>query len=237
MPRQVLGAGLQHEVRSQLQRALVDRSREGRVDEQVHAGKAIAHRREPAQIGHAQVGIGRGLGDDELRPTGPDGLGERAQVARLDQRVLHPEPGEERAHELARAAVAVRGEDDVVARLEQLEQGGGHGGHPAGEESAVLRTLQRRDLALCSADRGIAVAAVLLPLEIALEVPGQLRGVGEAVGRGADDRRGHGVVRLAALLASVHGQGGEAIFARHRRPAFPAHRKPGARSCAPLPTA
>src|SRR5207245_7976275 len=25
----------------------------------------------------------------------------------------------------------------------------------------------------------------------------------------------------AALLASVHGQGGEAIFARHRRPAFP----------------
>src|SRR5205085_4438696 len=102
-----------------------------------------------------------------------------------------------------RAAVAVRGEDDVVARLEQLEQGGGHGGHPAGEESAVLRTLQRRDLALCSADRGIAVAAVLLPLEIALEVPGQLRGVGEAVGRGADDWCGHGVVRLAALLASV----------------------------------
>src|SRR6266571_5069324 len=125
----------------------------------------------------------------------------------------------------AGAAVAVGSEDDVVARLEQLEQGGGDRRHAAGEERAVLGALQGGDLPLGGADGGVAVAPVLLPLEVALEVAHDLGGVLEGVRGGADDRRGDGVVRLAALLASVHGQSG---VLGHRRPAFPPTRSPNA---------
>ena len=60
---------------------------------------------------------------------------------------------------------------------------------PLANSSAVLGALERGQLALRHALRRVAVAAVLLALDAALEVVGELGGVGEGVGRRLDDRR------------------------------------------------
>src|SRR6185503_7373004 len=83
---------------------------------------------------------------------------------------------------------------------------GGGGGHPAGEERRVVRSFQRRQLPLRGADGGVAVAPVLLALDVAGEVPLDLGGVRERVGGRPDDRRSDGVERLLAGFPAVHGE-------------------------------
>src|SRR5439155_20974717 len=126
-------------------------------------------------------------------------------VPGLDQGRLDAEPGEKARDELPRAPVAVLCEDDVIASLEQLEEGGGCGRHSAGEERGIFGPLQGGELLLRGADGGVSVPAVFLALDVTLEVPQDLRGVGEVVGGGPDDRGGDGVVRVVAELTPVHG--------------------------------
>jgi len=52
--------------------------------------------------------------------------------------VLDAVEGEEAGDELAGAAIAVGGEDDVLAGAQEGEEGGGDRGHAAGEQDAVL---------------------------------------------------------------------------------------------------
>jgi hypothetical protein len=78
----------------------------------------------------------------------------------------HTEAGEERAHELPRAAVAIGGEDHVVAALEKLEQRSGHRRHAAREQRAILGPLERGNLPLRRADGRIPVAPVLFALGV-----------------------------------------------------------------------
>src|SRR5439155_18307819 len=82
--------------------------------------------------------------------------------------------------------------------------------HAAREEQARLRPLERGQLVLRDPLGGIAIAAVLDPLDAPLEVVLQLLGVGERVGRGLDDRRRERVARLGPRLARVHGHGARA---------------------------
>ena len=216
MAAQVLGAGMDDQVDAVRERALVHRGGEGAVDDQVRSGAGIPRPGEQRQIGDAQIGIGGGLGEDDLGPTRAQGGPQCSFVGGLHQSGLDAQPGEEPGDELARAAVAVAGEDDVIAALEQLEERGGGRGHAAGEEGGGLRAFQGGHLLLRRADGRVPVAAVLFALEVAGEVPLDLRRVGERIGGGEDNRRGDGVVCLLARLASVDGESGRLRFGRAR---------------------
>jgi len=61
---------------------------------------------------------------------------------RGDERVLDAVEGEEAGDELAGAAIAVGGEDDVLAGAQEGEEGGSDRGHAAGEQGAVLGGLE-----------------------------------------------------------------------------------------------
>ena len=197
---------MDNQIHSLVEGTLVHRCGEGAVDDQVRAGTRVPRAGEQREIGDAQIWIGGRLGQDHLRPAGAQGAAQRRLVPGLDQRRLDAEPGEKARDELPRTPVAVLGEDDVISSLEKLEEGGGGGSHPAGEERGIFGALQRGELLLRGADGGVSVPAVFLALDVALEVPLDLRGVGEGVGGGPDDRGGDGVVRLVARLTPVHGE-------------------------------
>ena len=74
--------------------------------------------------------------DEEDVGVLPQGGAQRSLVAGLDQRRLDAQPAEEPPDELPRAAVAVAGEYDVIARFEHGEQRGRHRRHAAGEQRA-----------------------------------------------------------------------------------------------------
>src|SRR5262249_56179207 len=73
----------------------------------------------------------------------------------------------------------------------------------------------------------VAVAPVLDPLDLAVEVVLQLLSIGEGEGRGLDDRRGERVARLLPRLAGVHRERARArrIGGRRRRPVASAWRR------------
>jgi hypothetical protein len=106
--------------------------------------------------------------------------------------------------ELPRAPVAVVGDHHVGAAREHGEERSGHGRHAAREEQTVPRPLERGQLLLGDPLGGVAVAPVLDPLDLAVEVVLQLLGVGERVGGGLHDRGGQRVRRLGPGLAAVH---------------------------------
>ena len=114
--------------------------------------------------------------------------------------------------EVARAAVAVAGQDQVAAGAEVDQQGAGDRRHAARGQHRVVAALQRGQPGLDRPHGGIAVAPVFLALRRIPEHPllhvlDKRCRVTEGVGRGLDDGRGDAVVHLAAHLAAVDGLG------------------------------
>src|SRR5262249_53800692 len=95
-------------------------------------------------------------------------------------------------------------------REENREEGRRDRRHGAGEEEAVSRAFQRGQLGLGDLLGGIAVAAILDAVDLALEVVLQLLGVGEGEGGRLHDGRGQRGRGLGTRLAAVHGQRAEA---------------------------
>ena len=85
----------------------------------------------------------------------------------------------------------------------------GDRGHAAGKEQAVAGALQRRQLLLRNALRGITVAPVFFPLDAPLKVVVQLLSIRECVGRRLYDGRREGVSQLWPQLAAMYRQGAE----------------------------
>ena len=206
MAAEVFGAGLDDQIDAFRQRALVHRRRERPVDDQVRARAGVARAGERREVRDAQIGVRRRFGEDHLGASRAQRRAEGLLVARLDQGGLDAEAREEAGDELPCPPVAVVGEDDVVGGLEQLEERGGRGCHSAGEQGRVLGALQRRKLLLRRAHGRIPVTAVLLALDVAVEVALDLGGVGERVRRGPDDGGGDGVVRLLARFSAMDGE-------------------------------
>ena len=199
---QVLGGRVHDHVHSPLERPLVVRGREGGVDDRLHAVPP-ADGREPLQVEDAVVRIGGRLAHQH--PGGrPDRVLERLVVARGHGGDLDAVARERLVQELPGAPVAVVGDHHVGAAREHGEERGGHRAHPAREEQALPRPLERGQLELRGALGRVAVAPVLDALDLAVEVVLQLLGVGEGVGGGLHDRGGQRVGRLGAGLAAVH---------------------------------
>jgi len=68
---QVFGGRVHDEVHALRERPLVDGRGEGGVDDQVRAGAGIARAAKLRQVGHAQVRVGRRLGEDDFGAPRP----------------------------------------------------------------------------------------------------------------------------------------------------------------------
>ena len=202
MAAEVLRRRMDDEVDPEVERPLVDRCREGGVDDRLHA-VAAPDLGEALEVDDAVVRVRRRLAEDEARRP-PDSLLHPLVVAGGHRGDLDPVAAQHLVEELPRAAVRVVGHDDVGALGEHREERRGDGGHAAREEEAFLGALQGRELPLRHALGGVAVPAVLIPLDAALEVVRDLPAVPERVRRGLDDRRRQRAGELLARLAAVH---------------------------------
>ncbi len=141
----------------------------------------------------------------------------RVVVAARHRRALDAVAVQRLVQELAGAAIGVVGDDHVRAARQHREERRRDRGHAAREQQAVLGAFERGELLLGDALRRVAVAAVLLALDAALEVVAQLLRVGERVGRRLHDRR-----RRARCRASAAARRRAPRRARtRRRPASP----------------
>jgi hypothetical protein len=191
-----------HEIRAVDEGPVVDRAREGRIDHHLHAAR-VRHLDGLGQIDDAQVGVGRRLGEEDLGVV-PERVGELLGVGRLDDRGLDAQLRQVVANELARAPIAVAGDDEVRVPGEERQEDGGRGAHSRGEQHRRLGPLELAELALDGPPRGVAVAAVLVALGLALLKGAQLRRVTKPEGRGLVDRRGDRMRGLVLALAGVH---------------------------------
>jgi hypothetical protein len=101
---QVLGRGVDDEVRAELERALVGRRGERVVDRHQ---RAPAPRHHPCHVDHVEQRVGRGLDPDQSRLV-PYGAFERMQVGLVDEVELKTPPAEDLVDEPVCAAVQIR---------------------------------------------------------------------------------------------------------------------------------
>ena len=203
---QVFGQAVEDQVDPEVQRALVVRCRKGGVD---HRQQLVAprDRHQPFQIQTAHKGIGRGFGKNQTG-LGADRCCERLVVAEGNQGAVDPVAAQKLLAEFERAGVALVGQQKMLARLQQKQQGGGHGRHPAADRDRVLGTFQFGDLGFEGAHGRVAIAPILLPFGGLPEEA--ILGVGDQVGRARkgidgtlDNRNGQAVVRSKACFTSV----------------------------------
>jgi hypothetical protein len=112
------------------------------------------------EIGELQHRIGRRLGPDHLRPRRDRRL-DRAKVGEIDEAEI--EAGRATAHALEQpegAAIEVVAGDDVVARIQRLEQRA-DGGQAGGERKPLRPALQVGQRPLEREARGILAARIL----------------------------------------------------------------------------
>ena len=199
---QVLGGGVGHDVDPVLERALKEGAREGIVD---HRPRAVrpGHLRGGGQVHDLEHGVGRALDPDELRVLAEPPL-DGARLAHVDVAELQPVPPVDLVEDAEGAAVDVVGGEDVVPRLEQVEERVG-GGQPRGEGERVRRPLQRRQAALQRVAGGVVRPRVLVTLVLAR--------AGLHVRRGQVDRRHDGAGGGVRPLPGVDGEGLEGELA------------------------
>ncbi len=205
MAAEVLRGRVEDEVHAETEGALVDGSRERGIDEDLHAGMPVADGDEARKVHDPEVRVRGRFGQDDARLSRPDRALERLVIPRLDEGVLDAPAGQHRRNELPRPAVAVGGHDDVLAALQQGEKRRRARRHPAREEDAVLGAVQLRDFPLRCSDSRVAVPAVFLALNPALEVVANLRRAVEGVGGRADDGLRDGVERFLPPFAAARG--------------------------------
>jgi hypothetical protein len=113
--------------------------------------------------------------------------------------------------ELARAAVTIAEQDDVIARLQQGEDRAGRGGHAARKRHGVLGTFESSQPRLELVHGRVAVAPVLPAMRVrilAAHVAFERRRVLVGVGGGLCDAVRQSVVRPILRRACMDGGGG-----------------------------
>ena len=155
---QELRGGVHDQVGAERQRLLVDRRREGVVDDHDRA-LLVRGRGERLDVDHLQRRVGRRLQVEHVEAAA-DGALDRLVilgVAQVDVDLLARQQVDE---ELVRAAVGVLDRDDAPARRQQREQRAANRRHARREGDRVLGPLQVGDLALEGAHRRVGVARV-----------------------------------------------------------------------------
>ena len=212
VPCQILAGAVHHQVDAVFQRAQVDRCGEC----------AVGHGRDPVrpgdlhstrQVYHPQVRVGRRLEENQPR-VGPDRCLERPGLIQRHEGHLDVPLAQKADGKFARAAVAVKRHDQMIAAGEQGQHRRRNGAHAGREKQGALPAFQGRQLALSHSLRGVAVPPILVPdvnvgavlaRRSALHVREDLGGILKGVRGGLDDGGRQRTVGLALVLASVDG--------------------------------
>ena len=153
VPAEIFGRRVQHEIDAELQRPLVERRRESRVDQGLDPVPP-ADVGEALHIDDAIVGIGRRF-TDQKPGRRPDRLFDRLIVARRHHRDFDAVAVQSLGQKLPRAPVGIIGHDDMGVMRQHRVQRRRHRRHAAGKEQAVLGAFQRASF--CSAMRWVGL--------------------------------------------------------------------------------
>ena len=208
MATEVFRRRMENEIDAVGKRAVVVGGAERGVDERQHA-MAAADVGKPRAVDNREVGIGRRLADDHLRPR-VDRRFHRVIVARLHLAESDAEAGQMTPAELAAAVVALIEEHHFLTGAEVGHEHADERGHAAGEEDGHLATVEGGEFVLNHPFPRIAIAAVFLAGKILLDEVQDRAGVGKGVGRCGDDRIGDRIGQFLPGLAGMDGGGGGA---------------------------
>ena len=168
------------------------------------------------QVEHVDGGVAEGLAVEELRPVG-DRAGEVLGVVGVDEGGVDAHPPERHVEKRTGTAVEGARGDDVVAGLEEGEEGGGLGRLPGGGRERSPPVLERRHPLLEDGRRRVHEPGVDVPEGLEVE---QARGVIRVVEHvrgglvdGHRPRPGRGVRELPRMQA----QGLDAVIAISHR--------------------
>ena len=208
MAAQIFGRRVEHEIDAELQRTLVIRRGESRIDQRFNP-VPLADGGEALEIDDAIVRIGRRFADQQTSGR-TDRLFDCLVVARRHHRDFDAVAVQNLGQKLPRAPIGIVGHDHMRIVRKHGVHRRRHRGHATGKQQAILGAFQRGEFLLGDALGRVAVAAVFFALDAALEVIVQLLGIGERVGRGLHNRRSERIAELGPRLAAVHRQSAEA---------------------------
>lgn len=157
------------------------------------------------------AGIGQAFDEDGLGSVA-DGRLEIVRVVRIDEGAVPAQLLERQAELGQRTAIEIARGDEMVARLQQGEEGEELGGVAGGGGDRRAPAFQAGDAFLQDADGGVGQARIDVAEAVQVEQAGGVVGVLEHVGRGLVDGGGARARRRVGGGARVHRLGGEAEF-------------------------
>lgn len=184
----VFRGGVHDEIDAVIERPLENGRRERRVAGS-HDVAGPGERGDRGEIGDLERGVGRRFDPDETRGGANSSL-DGGEVGEIDGRRFESGFGEDFAEKFADAVVDLVGDDEVIARLERLEDGVDRG-HAAREAKSLSATLEIGEAFFQGLAIGIILAAVFEAERIggrgrALEGGGEMNGRRDGAGGGID---------------------------------------------------
>ena len=187
----VLGGGMDHDIRAEIQRPAEDGRGEGIVHDE---GKAVGmgDAGQPFDVQHVHGRIGQGLAEDGLRFRA-DGRGDlRVRRVLIHKGHLDAHTLERHGKEVEGAAIDAGRADDMIAAAGQIEHGQQVGGLPGRGAQRAHAALERGDLLLHRVHGGIAEAGIEKALGLKVEKLAYFRcgsiGKGRALDNGQNAR-------------------------------------------------
>ena len=166
VPGEVFGGAVHDEVDAVFQRFQVHGRGESRI-QQGHGAMALADSGEALQIGDAQVGIGRRLGEDEARLARHDRRFQRVVIAHRHDAGFDAEFLQGRQAELARPPITVVGHDNMRAGAQHGQEERSDGGHAGWIDGGVFRAFQLGDARFQRPHGRVAITGVFLAIQLA----------------------------------------------------------------------
>ena len=170
----VLGRRIDHAIRAERERRLVERRREHIVDRERRA-RIVRDLRHLGDVDHVEVRIGRAFEKERLGVR-PHRVAPLREVRAVDQRRGDAIARQEILHHVAARAEQLLRRDHMIARLHLAEQRNRHRRHAGRGRARRFGALERRHARLEHRDRRIGEARILVARLLVLEAPLGLRG-------------------------------------------------------------
>ena len=201
----ILGGGMGHDVRTPLERAAVDRGREGVVHDERHPMRVCGVCK-LFNVQHGQGRVGDGLAKDDFGVGLESGVqlflaAQRVYEGRGDAHLLHGD-----GDEVEGAAVDGAGRHDVVARLAEIKQREEVGGLTAAGQHRGRAALQLADLLGHQVAGGVLQTGIEIAVGLQVEQLAHILAGGVFEGGGLDDGDLAGLA-VAGRVTALHTDG------------------------------
>ena len=216
LPVNMLGGGIDHHIRAQINGAAEDRGGEHIVHH--HQGP-----RRMGDLGHGldihqfQRRVRHALEEHRLGHAGPHRCPPLIQVGALDKGHLNAIAAQDFLQDIEARAKQRPGRHHMIPRPQHRHQGTIHRRHAAGGGKGIFGAFQRRDAFLEHPGRGVAITGIDEFIALGLD-EARLRRLGGRIDKalGQKDRLGHLAI-LAAAAAFMHQRGARLPILAHLR--------------------